>query len=51
MTLGHFMQARTGYKCVKFRVKIPSGCSENGFRGYLILPHPVYNGAPFAVFT
>jgi len=30
MPLGLHMQVQTGNTCVKIRVKIPSGCSENG---------------------
>jgi len=30
MPLGSFMYIWTGNKCVKFQVKIPSGCLENG---------------------
>jgi len=43
MPLGSFMHVKTDKKCVKFRVKIPSGCSENGKQlwGYF-LPQPVY---------
>jgi len=43
MPLGFFMCLRTGNKLVKFHVKIPSGCLENGkqLEGILFLPHTV----------
>jgi len=43
MPLGLFMQLSTTNKYVKFCIKIPCGCSENGKQrqGILFPPHPI----------
>jgi len=49
MPRGAFMCIRTSNKRVKFHVKIPSGCLENGksFRGYFFAAHCRQNAVKY----